>query len=216
LYLHELHARLGFEIVVHPPGPGTTHPDFLVSHGEERFYLEAVVPAPVAGAPSAAAGAGTVIDYVDAAYDGDFVVAVRFVTGGRPPRRRAVVAAVEGWLGSLEWSRWHDGERIRYPLPETELTVPEWVIGLQAIPRSPAKRGERDFPTVGFHPGFAAFEESVMAAVVPALDEKASKYGQFDAPHVIAAWVMSPLASQFSLPVALFGAEVPIARATTN
>jgi hypothetical protein len=59
--------------------------------------------------------------------------------------------------------------------------------------------------------GFAAFEESAMAAVVPTLDEKASKYGQLDAPHVIAAWVMSPLASGFSLPAALFGAQVPIA-----
>jgi hypothetical protein len=43
------------------------------------------------------------------------------------------------------------------------------------------------------------------------LDEKASKYGQLDAPHVIAAWVMSPSASESSLPVALFGAETPLA-----
>jgi hypothetical protein len=61
LYLHEVHARLGFEVVAHPSGPGTTHPDFLVSRGEQHFYLEAVVPAPSTGAPSIAAGAGTVI-----------------------------------------------------------------------------------------------------------------------------------------------------------
>jgi hypothetical protein len=211
LYLHEVHARLGFEIVVHPPGPRSTRPDFLVLRGEERFYLEAVVPVPTGGSPSADPGARTVIEYVDAAYDADFFVAVRFATGGAAPRRRAVVTEVEGWLGSLEWSQWHDGENIRYPLPETELMVGEWIIGLQAIPRSPAKRGDSDFPTVGFYPGFAAFEESVMAAVAPTLDEKASKYGRLDAPHVIAAWVMSPFASEFSLSAALFGAQVPIA-----
>jgi hypothetical protein len=211
LYLHELHARLGFEIAVHPAGSLTTHPNFLVSRGDERFYLEAVVPAPTAGMPSASAGSATVMDHVDAAYDADFFVAVRFATGGTLPRRRAVVAEVEAWLGSLAWSRWHDGERARYPLPETELTIAEWRIGLEAIPRSPAKRGDRNFPTVGIYPAFAAFEEPTMAAVVPTLDEKASKYGQLDAPHVIAAWVMSPLASEFSLPTALFGEAVPLA-----
>jgi hypothetical protein len=39
LYLHEVHARLGFELVAHPPGPGNTHPDFLVSRDEQHFYL---------------------------------------------------------------------------------------------------------------------------------------------------------------------------------
>lgn len=46
---------------------------------------------------------------------------------------------------------------------------------------------DRSLRTVAIYPAFAAFEDSVMAAVVPTLDEKASKYGQLDAPHVIAA-----------------------------
>lgn len=211
LYLHELHARLGFTIAVHPPGPRTTHPDFLVSRGLERFYLEAVVPVPRSGAPAGPSGAATVIEYVDAAYDPDFFLAVRFASGGALPRRKAVVAAVERWMRGLSWSQWHDGERAHYPLPETELSVGEWVIGLQAIPRSPAKRGDHAFPTVGGYPGFGAFEEAVMAAITPTLDRKASKYGELDAPHVIAAWVVSPLASAFSLPAALFGARMPLA-----
>jgi hypothetical protein len=28
LYLHELHSRLGFDVLAHPPGPQTTRPDF--------------------------------------------------------------------------------------------------------------------------------------------------------------------------------------------
>lgn len=174
------------------------------------------MPAPAAGAPSGTAGAAIVLEYVDAAYDADFFVAVRFATGGTLPRRKSVVAAVEDWLGSLDWPRCHDGERVQYPLPETELAVAEWVIGLRAIPRSPAKRGDREFPTVGIYPGLAAFEEGVMAAVVPTLDEKASKYGQLDAPHVIAAWIMSPLASSVSLPTALVGARVPLESGATR
>jgi hypothetical protein len=211
LYLHELHARLGFEVEVHPPGPRTTHPDFLISRADTRFYLEAVVPAPATGSSLGPPAANTVIEYVDAAYDADFLLAVRFATGGTLPKRKAVVAAVEQWLGTLQWSRWHDGKGPRYPLAEIELEVNEWTIGLQAIPRSPETRGERDLPTVAVYPGFGAFVESVMAAIVPVLDEKASKYGSLDAPHVIAVWVMSPIASETSLPGALFGGRVPLA-----
>src|SRR4051794_37499702 len=51
LYLHELHARLDFDVEVHPAGPTTTRPDFRISRGDERFYLEAVVPNPSAANP---------------------------------------------------------------------------------------------------------------------------------------------------------------------
>jgi hypothetical protein len=210
LYLHELFSRLGYRVEVHPEGPRPTRPDFVLSRDNKRFYLEAVVPAPSEGAAFGPAGGAAVAEFVDAAYDADFFVALRFMEGRALPRKRAVVAAVEQWLGELDWSRYRDGARILPPLPETELEVGGWTIGLQAIPRSPAKRGDRNFPTVGFYPGFGGVVESAVSAVVPTLDEKTVKYGELDAPYVIAAWVMSPLATSPSLASALFGRRVPL------
>ena len=44
LLLHELLVRLGCTVTVHPTISGTTkRPDFLVSLGDSRFYLEAMV-----------------------------------------------------------------------------------------------------------------------------------------------------------------------------
>ena len=82
LYLHELHSRLGFRVDVHPPGPRTTHPDFLLTRGSERFYLEAVVPVPQEGRLEQPAGTATVTEYLGTAYNADFFLALRFVAGG--------------------------------------------------------------------------------------------------------------------------------------
>jgi hypothetical protein len=211
LYLHELHLRLGFEIEVHPPGPRTTHPDFLLNRGSERFYLEAVVPVPQEGRLKQPPGAATVTEYLGAAHSPDFFMGLRFITGGGPvPRRRAVATQVERWLNGLDWELFHDGRTVRYPLPETEIAVGDWLIGLRAYPRSPADRGNRDAPMVRIFQGLSGFPDAIMAAVAPTLDEKASKYGELDAPHVIAAWVMSPFAHEGGLASTLFGTRVPL------
>jgi hypothetical protein len=211
LYLHELHVRLGFTVEVHPPGPGTTRPDFLMTRGSERFYLEAVAPVPSEGRLNQRPGSATVIEYVEAADSPDFLLALRFVAGGGPtPRRNRVVAEVERWLRTLRWSDFHDGRQAVRIVPETEIAVDEWVIGLRAHPRSPDDRGNRNAPTIGIYPGMAAWPDAVMAATVPALDEKASKYGVLDAPHAIAAWVMSPYAHEHQVCSALFAADLPL------
>ncbi len=153
----------------------------------------------------------TVLEYVDAAFNPDFYLAVRFVSAGaETPKRKVVVAKVEQWLAGFRWDDFRDASGMRQPGPEAEVTIDDWVIGLKAIPRSPIARGDRSFPTIGFYPGGAAWVEAVVAATGPTLDEKASKYGDLDAPYLLAAWVMSPLASESSLAYALFGAEVPV------
>jgi len=211
LYLHELFGRLDFEVEVHPPGPRTTRPDFLMTRGAERFYLEAVVPAPSEGTLHQPPGSATVTEYIEAARSPDFVLMLRFIAGGGPmPRRKKVIAAVERWLETLSWSDCHDGTQPAPVLPETEVAVDDWVIGLRAHPRSPDDRGDASAPTIAAFPGMAAFPDAVMATTVPTLDEKASKYGELDAPHVIAAWVMSPYAHEHHVYSALHAAELPL------
>jgi hypothetical protein len=211
LYLHEVFARLGFEVEVHPTGESDTRPDFLVSREAQRFYVEAVMPMPSTGEDQQPKSVATVLEYVDAAFDPDFYVAVRFVTAGaETPRRRAVVAAVEDWLGQLRWDDYRDESGMRQPGREVELNIGDWVIGLIAMPRSPKARGDRSFPTIGIYPGTSAWVEPVVATVGPTLEEKAGKYGDLDAPYLIAAWVMSAIVTESSLAQALFGVALPV------
>lgn len=211
LYLHELYWRLDFEVEVHPPGPRTTRPDFLMTRGFERFYMEAVVPVPTEGTLDQPPGSATVTEYIEAARSPDFILALRFVAGGGPmPRRKKVITAVERWLATLSWSDFHGGRQAAPVMPETEVAVDDWVIGLRAHPRPPDDRGRSDTPTIGIFPGTAAWPDAVMAATVPTLDEKASKYGELDAPHVIAAWVMSPYAHEHQVCSALHSADLPL------
>jgi hypothetical protein len=44
MYLHHLFGRLGYEVTVHPTVPDTTRqPDFEITRGDERLYVEAAV-----------------------------------------------------------------------------------------------------------------------------------------------------------------------------
>lgn len=44
MYLHRLFTRLGYRITIHPDVPDSTgQPDFDLSRGDERFYVEAAV-----------------------------------------------------------------------------------------------------------------------------------------------------------------------------
>ena len=101
LYLHELFVRVGFDIEVHPES-GSTRPDFRMTRTGREMYLEAVMPNPRAGRSNESKGSKTVIEYMDAAFDPDFSLSVRFVTGsGNVPSKKQVVRKVEGWLATL-------------------------------------------------------------------------------------------------------------------
>ena len=211
LYLHEVFTRLGFEVEVHPEGSRDARPDLRLRRGAETLYVEASMPTPSTDDDRQPKSVATVLEYVNAAFNPDFYVAVTFVrAGAETPRRRAVVAAVEKWVAPLRWDDFRDDSGMRQLGPEVELPVRDWVIGLRAIPRPPQTRGDRSFPTVGIYPGMSAWVESVIATIGPALDEKATKYGDLDAPYVIAAWVMSAVATEASLARALFGVALPV------
>jgi hypothetical protein len=104
LYLHEVHLRLGFSIERDPVVKDRrTRPDFLMTRGDNRFYLEATV----AGLPTATRSArqreNEVIEMINNASSPDFRVRVRGVSvGPTTPPRRKVVAVVERWLATLD------------------------------------------------------------------------------------------------------------------
>ncbi len=212
LYLHELFVRLGFDIEVHPESEKDTCPDFRLSRDGREIYLEAVMPNPRAGRFKGSKGSKTVIEYVDAAFDPNFSVSLRFVAGsGSVPSKKEVVRVVESWLANQTWSDPSDtGLDPRSPRPEAELRIREWVIGVRAWPRPPDRRGDRKFPTIVTYPGMSGYPAAVSAGIRPVLDEKASKYGDLEAPYILAVWVMSPIASESTPAEALFGLTLPI------
>jgi hypothetical protein len=63
---------------------------------------------------------------------------------------------------------------------------------------------------IGIYPGMSGSPDAVAIAIQPKLDEKANKYGDHDAPYVIAMWAMSAFASDRTAPQALFGIAMPL------
>ena len=93
------------------------------------------------------------IEYIDAAFDPDFSLSVRFVAGsGSVPSKKGCTPGVEGWLANLTWND-PPAARLdpRSPPPKTELRVRDWVIGLRARPRPLDRRGDRKLPMIVTH-----------------------------------------------------------------
>lgn len=209
LYLHELFSRLGFAAKVHPPSAkGGNRPDFLMTQGEQRFYLEAVMPTPgYSPSDNQPASVATVTEYVTEAFRPQFRLRLRHVIPGpNIPRKKAVIRAVGGWLDSLSWADLWKGDAESSTYPETELFVGDgWQIKLAAIPLDPSLQSDEPRPMIFSYPGFTGFSDGLGEAVLPVLVEKTSKYGELDAPLVVAMWVVDAMANPETAPLALFG-----------
>jgi hypothetical protein len=209
LYLHELFSRLGFTPEVHPDSGNGTRPDFLMTRGTERFYLEAVMPTPrFSASDNETASAGTVTEYVTEAFRRQFRLRLRHVIpGANVPRKKAVIGAVEGWLDSLDWSDLWKGSAETSIYEETELHIGDgWQIALTAIPLDPSLQSDEIRPMIFSYPGGGGYPDALGEAVLPLLIEKTSKYGELDAPLVVAMWVVETMANPETAPLALFGA----------
>jgi hypothetical protein len=210
LYLHEAFLRLGFDVAVHPDSAKDTRPDFLLTRNDERLYVEAVMPSPSGDEASGPGSIQVVTEYVDSARHPDFYLTLHSVSAGpSTPRKVEVTKTVEAWLGQLVWSDlWTPSGVPARPTPRTQLEVRGWTLDVSAIARSPDRRG-LDLPMIAFYPAIAAYPSTVATGVQPKLADKADRYGDLDAPYVVAVWFMAIFASQETAPEALFGYEVP-------
>ena len=207
LYLHELFCRLGFEAQVHPESERGSRPDFLMTRAETRLYLEAVMPTPgFSPSDNRPASVATVIEYVNEAFRPQFWLRLRHIIPGPSiPRKKAVIRAVGNWLDSLKWEECWKGERPSI-YPETELHVDDgWKIGLTAIPLDPSLHRSEPGVMIFSYPGSVGYPDGLGQAVLPLLTEKTSKYGELDAPLMVAMWVRDSMANPQTAPLALFG-----------
>lgn len=82
------------------------HPDFILSKGSERLYLEATVTGSNPGSSSGSSSAAQILDWINSARDPNFYVRLRDLTAGdATPKRRQVTEPLEAWLRGLE-KRW--------------------------------------------------------------------------------------------------------------
>jgi hypothetical protein len=208
LYLHEVHARLGFNVERDPTLPDVrTHPDFLLTRADMAFYLEATVvgvPDPVAARRRREE---LVIESINQAYHPDFSIRLcRIAVSGELPPRQAVIDAVEAWMATLDWD--HElaaldgppADPVHLAIGTTHLFVRPW-------PRAPSARGMRDFPTVATRTGEAGWF-SEPPAILDDLKDKASKFGRPPKPYVIALLCLRDFTTDYDIEQALFGPEV--------
>lgn len=217
LYLHELFSRLGFEAQVHPASGRGTRPDFLMTRGETRIYLEAVMPTPgYSAADNAPASVATVTEYVNQAFRRQFRLRLRhIIPGGNVPRKKAVTRAVGDWLDSLSWEGcWKEKPRVE-DYPQIELHIGDgWQIKLAAIPLDPSLQSDEPRPMIFSYPGASGYPDGLGQAVLPVMVEKSSKYGELDAPLLIAMWVVDSMANPQTAPLALFGSWFSVEEGT--
>jgi len=208
LYLHELHRRLGFACERDPVIPGSSkHPDFLMSRGEDSFYLEGTIVGHSTEEASRLHRERLIIEQINGAYHPDFSVRVRrIVVADNQPSKAAVVKAVEGWLAALDWEAEskRTGEVGRQP---HRIEVAGSVLLLLPWPKIGDARGSRSFPTVVTRTGAGGVVDEP-PTILDDLRDKASRYGDLRRPYVVAVLCLRDFATERDIEQALYGPEV--------
>jgi hypothetical protein len=195
LYLHELYLLSGYTVTIHPVVPSSPkRPDFLIDGHGERFYLEAVQ---VGTAPADLAERSRleqVHDVLNTVPTTNFSLSMAIErVGPRPLATRPLRGALRTWLANLDPAAvaadfLHTDGAGRVPsnrLPRKTWREDEWVLHFQAFPLG-GDGPVGGTPMVGMYGPARAGGIDKHPGLTRALDSKANKYGQLDAPLVIA------------------------------
>jgi len=189
LYLHELFLRMGYGIVVHAALLGTDNrPDFLLL---KEGRPVAVVEARLAGVEtdeeaSVKQRQGELHDALDQVRSPNFFLQIDEVrTASQRPSFRQLTKDVEAWLMTLDPDMPIDQFQLeRRNSIQFEWESSGWFLRLLVIPKSVGHRGK---------PGRAVGTSSIEVRWLDtkgelrrAVSEKASKYGEFELPFIIA------------------------------
>jgi hypothetical protein len=187
LYLYVVHARLGFDIEVHPDMPGIDkHPDYRLTRDGRSFLLEATIP-DTNEDTSREARRARVIESIDriAAPDFSLFFEIEHESATSPPMRD-VRRRVARWLDGLDWEseRRRVGHGGAVDLATHRDRAGDWRFRFHAWPRMSEHRGLGDgaisvFPSTG-----GSFDP--IAPLRDALERKAKKYGPIDEPLILA------------------------------
>lgn len=213
LYLHELLRLLGYAVEVHPALPGTDRqPDFRASRqGDISFYLEAIVATDRSDNERAAdARLNDVYDALNKVRSPDFFINAS-VTGSpssQVPGRR-LRSEVERFLGTLDpddVKRLFDSGGFD-SVPKARFEHDGWTVEYSPLPKSREARGDLTIRPLGMHgPGSARWVDDSVA-LRDAVIKKATRYGDLEAPYIIAVNAVNQHLDQEDIMDALFGKE---------
>jgi len=220
LFLHELLLRLGCEVTVHPGANAkkSKRPDFLVKSDSGTFYLEATLASEASNEDRAAqARENVVYDALDRLDSPDFFIGMNLRGAPKtPPSAKSIRTFLADRLTGLDpddvsrlyrlggekafprWSYQHDG----------------WTIEFFPIPKSLGARGKPGIRPVGSR-SYAIWDKTA-SAIRNAILSKAGKYGNLEAPYVIAVNVLPHGAQRDDIMEALFGDEQMVIHPTES
>lgn len=182
LYLHECLIRGGFEVTVHPELPHTTrHPDFVAERAGTRIYVEAIAPGTSQAKRSTAARMNDLLAALDqVGNDNFFLMTTSIVQANNSAPASSFRRGIRRWLDGL-----NPDTVDAMDLPARTFEQDGWSVTVEAMPIRKDSRG-----TVRRSIGIYAHSDAEFiddgAKLVAALKSKGSRYGDFDAPFVIA------------------------------
>jgi len=205
LYIHETYRRAGWDVEVEPEVPGVyKRPDFLFSKAGSRHYVEArcVFEGGDQGAQARLQSVYASVNKIDS---GPFhLVVTPLVIGAKSPSTLNLRRDLELWLKEL------DPDSVSSSFGNENSTQfawnhDDWRVQFRAIPRSPHVRHQSaERPIGAYIPAEATLVDDI-GALRQALDEKGGRYGDLEAPLLIAVNVVRGFHDARDTVQALFG-----------
>jgi hypothetical protein len=209
LHLHETFRSSGFDVVVHPPVAGSPRqPDFLVSRGDDSFYVEATCLVSKATDPGASARKRQVYNALDSISCPNFFLQIDVNRVGpadlptKPLRRR-----LEAWVRTLDPDAIVVDDHYLDFGESFEWSHAGWELRFRPFPVSAGARGRPGHRPLGiFGPVEAAWinDDQTLRG---ALQDKGSAYGELDRPLVIAVNSFALSHDDYDTMNALYGTE---------
>ncbi|WP_139196331.1 MULTISPECIES: hypothetical protein [unclassified Curtobacterium] len=185
LYLHETLLRSGFTVTIHPDLPDSDrHVDFLAVQGEERFYLEAVMP----GGPDTAESnrQSRFLDAVNLLDDDRFFLSLlQLEVGPTAVSARGIRKDLKRWLDTLD----PDAVKTSGGWPTFSWSEHGWSAEFGAVPKSVGRRHSSRGQAIGVYAHYEAEFIDNPSVIRRGALSKVRRYGALDAPLVIAVGV---------------------------
>lgn len=202
LYLYTFLTRSGFEVEVHPILHGSgDRPDFLVRSPRGRFYVEAATTfSGIDDGERHSPLEAQIMDVVETVLCETFTISFGFERiGTEMPSVREILGPIQEWLNGLD-----PDEVLRTSVyPRRCFSIRDWELELLAYPLEAAHRGPVD-QLIAVGPGMVGSVNDT-ERLRATLDRKRSKYGDLQAPLLIAVLMPSTFADLDAVEKALFG-----------
>lgn len=182
LFLHQSLLGAGYRVLIHPEVPHSSHrPDFLVQNDAGAFYIEAIVPGISKSQQARASREADLLAALDQVGDPNFLlVTVDIQQSLHSAPGANFREQIRDWLATL------DPDQVDLAdLPTLTLARGDWSVTIQAWPRRERSRGEKT-RSIGMYAHAPAEFIDDGRKLVAALKSKSSRYGDLDAPFVIA------------------------------